>query len=291
MAYSVPYSFDLFFESINLKGDHHAVASARRDRIVSLLSKGFEILDAFATGSVSNHTAVKDHADLDVIVALHWGKHIKDKKPSEVLAAVQQHLSEFRTGRRNGQAVTLYYESWPNVDIVPVSRTDNNDGSVNHYSVPDMNEEHWLVSRPRKHSAALKQANSDYGPEFKKIVKIIKWWNHQHSCLLRSYHIEVLALKIFKNATFGEYTWEVFQFFDQAHALTENLLWDDDGNNIDDYLCFKFDCRKEILKRLHTAKDKAREAWSLTYNGKNEAEKAIGLWRQIFGSEFPAYGG
>lgn len=290
MAYTVPYSFDLFFKNINLPGDHHATASARRARVVSLLEKEFEILDSFATGSISNHTAVTGHADLDLMVVLHWGKHIKNNKPSEVLGAVQSHLSEFRTGRRNGQAVTLYYESWPDVDIVPVSRMDNADGSVNYYSVPDMNDEKWLVSRPRKHSKALTNGNGSFGDEFKKIIKMMKWWNHQHSALMKSYHIEVLALKIFSGKVFSEFAWDIYTFFDEASTLTESLLFDDEGNTVDEYLYLKWAKREEILKRLRTAKDKARDAWYATYNGIEEHEKAIGIWRQLFGEEFPAYG-
>jgi len=289
MPYTVPFSFDAFFSNINLKGDHRDIASRRRDRIVSLLSKSFEILDSFATGSISNYTAVKDHADLDIMVVLHWTKHIKDRKPSEVLADVQSHLSEFRTGRRNGQAVTLYYDTWPDVDVVPVSRAKNDDGSINYYSVPDMNTERWIESRPRKHTKALKEMNEAFGLEFKKIIKMLKWWNHQHSSLMQSYHLEGLALQIFKNKNVDEYPWDIYCFFDQACVLTQSLLWHD-GDNVDDYLFLKSDKRQGILKRLEAARDKARSAWSHTYNGRDEGEQAIKIWRQIFGDEFPAYG-
>ena len=289
MAYTVPYSFDLFFGNINLPGDHHATAAARRERVVSLLSKGFEILDSFATGSISNYTAIKEHADLDVMVVLHWTKHINGRKPSAVLADVQSHLSEFRTGRRNGQAVTLYYETWPNVDVVPVSKTTNSDGSLSHYSVPDMNTERWVESRPRAHSAALTNANADFGDQFKKIIKMLKYWNRQHSTLMKSYHIEVLALKILGGRQFNSYSWDVYNFFKEAVDLTQTLLWHN-GENVDDYLYLQHDKRQEILKRLTTARDKALDAWALTYGDRDEHKQAIEKWRQLFGSEFPAHG-
>ena len=85
MANTVSYSFDLFFDNINLSGDHRSVAATRRDRLISLLKNDFEILEAFPTGSIPRYTAVREHADLDIMVALHRGKHIKDKKPSQVL--------------------------------------------------------------------------------------------------------------------------------------------------------------------------------------------------------------
>ena len=59
MAYTVPYSFDLFFDNINLGGDHRSDAATRRDDLVSLIENDFEILEAFPTGSIERYTAVR----------------------------------------------------------------------------------------------------------------------------------------------------------------------------------------------------------------------------------------
>jgi tRNA nucleotidyltransferase (CCA-adding enzyme) len=124
MAYTVDASFNSFYDQINLGGDHREIANKRRDRIVELLRNDFEILEAFGTGSIPKSTALKGHADLDVMVVLHYGKHVKDKLPAIVLQNVRDSLSEYRTGvRSTGQAVTLGYDSWPNVDIVPMTPT------------------------------------------------------------------------------------------------------------------------------------------------------------------------
>ena len=48
--------------------------------------------------------ALTGNADLDVFVVLHFGKHIKNKLPSQVLQSVQDSLGEYR---KNGQAVTF----------------------------------------------------------------------------------------------------------------------------------------------------------------------------------------
>ena len=121
MAYTTDAAFDAFYEQINLSGDHRQTANARKDRIVGLLKNDFEILDAFSTGSIPKFTALKNRADLDVMVVLHYGKHVKDKTPTQLLESVRKPLSQYRTNvRKNGQAVTLHYDTWPNVDIVPV---------------------------------------------------------------------------------------------------------------------------------------------------------------------------
>jgi hypothetical protein len=196
-------------------------------------------------------------------------------------------LGEYRTNvRKNGQAVTLYYNTWPDVDIVPVYRTTNDDGTVRYYNIPDMNREVWLPSQPKLHAERMTKKNDACGPGFKRIVKMIKWWNYQHSSLLQSFHIEVLALKAFDNEL-GDYSWDVFQFFEQAINLGNSSLWYD-FDYVDSYLTFQV--RQEILKRLQTAKEKSRDAWYKTYGTNSDHKGAIEIWQQIFGDEFPAYG-
>jgi hypothetical protein len=286
--YTVAASFDKFRENIELSGDHRSTATARKDDIVATLSKHFEVLDAFPSGSIPRYTALRKYADLDVIVVLHYGKHVENKKPSELLKSVQSVLSEYKTGvRRNGQAVTLSYKTWPNVDIVPVSRVVNDDKSINYYSVPNMNNETWLKTRPRSHDKALEDRNAVCGDLFKRIIKMIKWWNHQHSEYLQSFHIEVMALNIFTQSL-SAYPWEIYRYFEQAAILAKTPLWHDIGF-ADVYL--DYSTRAEAVKRLETARDKARDAWYLTYGERDDHKGAIEIWRQIFGDEFPAYGG
>jgi len=286
MPYTVAVSFDRFIGNISISGDQQQTCTARKDNIVSLLKNDFQILDAFASGSIPKRTAVQG-SDLDVIVVLHYGKHIKGKKPSEVLQSVRDSLGEYRTGvRKNGQAVTLGYKTWPDVDIVPVSRVSDDDGTVSHYEVPDMNREDWIVSKPKKHSANMAKRASDFGPEFRRIVRMIKWWNRQHSSYLQSYHIEVLALEIL-TGSFDDYPWNVYKFFDEAHAKVQSPLWYE-GAFVDNYL--NWNDKQEAVKRLDTAKDKALSAWAATYDKSDDHETAIKLWRQIFGDKFPVYG-
>ncbi len=287
MAYTIATSFNVFRENIEPPTYDRETSINRKNHLISLLEDEFSILDSFAIGSLPRYTAVKGHADLDIMVVLHFGKHIENKQPSEVLQSVRDCLGEKYTNvRKNGQAVTLYYKTWPNVDVVPVSRTKNSDGTVSHYNVPNMNTEEWIKSQPVLHSNNLSDRNKSFGVEFKRIIKMIKWWNHQHSSFLQSYHIEVLALKIM-TGSFSDYPWDIYQFFDKAIPLVETSLWHNIGF-ADEYLTY--DNRQKAVDRLKTARDKASSAWYKTYGDNNDDEEAIRLWRQIFGDQFPAYG-
>jgi len=287
VPYTVSVSFDNFVHNISLTGDHAETAEARRKRLVELLQNDFTILDSFPTGSIPKGTALKSHADLDIIVVLHYGKHLEGKRPSAVLGAIQKSLSGYKTGvRRNGQAVTLYYDSWPNVDVVPVARVTDDKGAVAYYEVPDMNTETWIHSRPRTHASNIADRAKTCGGRFLPLIRMIKEWNRVHSDLLSSYHIEAIALKVCTN-TLDAYPWGVYQFFSEAVSVAGRPLWYE-GAYADQYL--DNDTRKEIVKRLETAKARALNAWHKTYGDNNDDKGAIEIWRQIFGERFPAYG-
>jgi Second Messenger Oligonucleotide or Dinucleotide Synthetase domain len=287
MPYTVAVSFDRFFEAINLSGDHREAANIRRDDVVATLSNSFTIVESFSTGSIPKFTALKGHADLDVVVALHWGKHTNSKTPTQVLQSVRDALSAWRTGaRKNGQAVTLHYKTWPNVDIVPVSRVLNEDGSVAHYEVPNSNNDTWIKSRPKEHAAQIESKSTECGFNFRRIIKYVKHWNRIHSDYLQSYHIEVLAIKIF-SSNVDDTNWNVMKFFQEAKTLVQSPLYYDSGY-VDDYLTASD--RGEVVKRLSVAYDLSNSAWYQTYGTNDNHKSAIEKWRQLFGDDFPAYG-
>ena len=100
MPYTVLTSFEYFHSNINLDGEHRDIANRRRDDIVTKLNKDFEIIESFSTGSIPKYTALKSHADLDVIVVLDWHKHIQGKTPARLLQDVRDSLA-WKTGARS----------------------------------------------------------------------------------------------------------------------------------------------------------------------------------------------
>jgi hypothetical protein len=287
VALLVDSAFTEFHAQINLLGDHRTTASTRKDWIVRRLSPYYNILDAFAIGSIPKYTALRDHADLDVMVVLHFGEHIRGKTPAKVLEDVRTMLG---TGagsvRRNGQAVTMRFKSWPNVDVVPasVSYADHIKKTVDHYNIPDMHRGVWLRTRPRKHAKAIESAATSNGPQFRQVIKMVKEWNRRQVVRLQSYHVEVIALKM--RSDFDDYSWAVYQWFETA----KEHIWScyQNGQDITDY--FATGQRTVMLELLKQAEDLAHEAWYLTYNGRARDKEAIACWRKVFGQRFPAYG-
>lgn len=287
MPQTVDAAFEQFHEAISLVADYRTKAKARRERVVRLLAPTFEIEDAFGAGSIPRLTALRDETPLDVMVVLNYSKHIRDRTPTQVLESVREALAAYSTGtRRNGQAVTLHYETWPNVDIVPVSRTLHADGTVSHYNVPDSVSDTWIPSRPDVLASAVEAKAAECGANFRRIVRMIKHWSRTHAGCLAGYHVEVLALHVF-NGKLESMPWHVHEFFHEARRLLAGPLWYDTGY-VDDYLG-RAD-RLEVLALMDVAIAKSRDAWFRTYAPNVDHKGAIEAWRQFFGDRFPAYG-
>lgn len=286
MVYTVQAAFNEFFNEINLSGDHRTVANARRDHLIELLGNKFDVVESFSSGSIPKFTALHGHADLDIMLVLHFGKHISGKTPTQVLQSVRDALAYKTNVRKNGQAVTLHYNTWPSVDIVPVYYVHDDIGQLLHYRVPNTYTEDWIDSNPKNHAKAIQEKATECGEDFRKIIKIIKHWNKCHSNYLQNYHIEVLAQKVMAG-TLGDITWHVHKFFEDSIPLLKSSLWDGLGY-ADAYL--SYNDRQEVLKRFEAACSLSQAAWYHTYGTNNDHSSAIATWQRIFGDKFPSYG-
>lgn len=288
VPFHVDTAFEEFHAAIALSGDHHALANSRAEWIVRQLRGSFEVLDHFTMGSIPKYTALSGHADLDVLVVLHFGKHIKGKCPGRVLIDVRKALGP-RAGspRRNGQAVTVTFDSWPNVDVVPASRTmaDKATGKVKHYRIPDMHRGEWLVTKPRRHTRNIKARASLEGPEFRRVVRMVKDWNRRQAVRLQSYHVEVIALQVLDS--YDDYSWAVYRWFEVAQDHLDICIYE--GHDVAAYLTD--DQRNAIDDQLRGAGKTASDAWYATCDTNDDHELAIKLWKSIFGQRFPDCGG
>jgi len=279
MPYLVSTSFSKLLESITIVGDATKTANVRRDRIVELLDQKLTILNSFATGSLVRGTGLKNRSDVDVMLVLHYGKHLKNKTPRAALEAVQDALSGYdaQIVKKNGQAVTLYFKTWPNVDIVPAKRVTVGEGFSLH--IPDSNTGSWIETDPASHDIAMSVASA----RKKQLIRAMKCWNEAHSSYFRSFHIEKVALACWvdeNDAEEGAWPGQVKHFLERAIELTEPTAELSTEYEVGEW--------SELRSRLRRGQELAEAAWHACF--RNDYATAIEKCRIIFGDKFPAYG-
>jgi hypothetical protein len=284
MAWTIDDAFKGFHAAINLSGDNRAAANKRKDWVVDRLAGNMTVLDAFTFGSIPRFTALKDHADADVLVVLHYGNHIEGRQPATVLNNVKAALGNIGTVRRNGQAITVKFDSWPNLDVVPAARYRDSDGTVSHYEIPDSVRGAWIKTKPRLHAKQIEDAASVRGPVFRQVIKMAKDWNRRQTPRLQSYHIEVIALKAVPSQQ--DYTWSMYQWFKEAQNAID-FYWHE-GQDVSQYLDWSAASKLKTL--LGNTTSTALTAWSAGYGPSPDHKLAITNWKSIFGQRFPAYG-
>jgi len=281
MPYLVSASFDRLLANITITGDLRSIANARRDAISALLQEAFDILDIFPTGSIVRGTGVKGRSDVDVMVVLHYGKHVEGKSPRLVLEDMRDALSEYNAQivKKNGQAVTLYFKTWPNVDIVPAKRVTAGNGFV--LQIPDMNTGTWISTHPAGHD----QAMAAIPLRRRQLVRMIKCWNQAHSETVLSYHIEQIALRTTEahDGAWDEasWPWAINQFFGKAIELTEPTAPMSEPYEVEEW--------SQMRERLRRAKDLALDGWYAVHQDR-DVETAVSRYRILFGDKFPSYG-
>ena len=197
-------------------------------------------------------------------------------------------LGQYRTNvRKNGQAVTLYYDTWPNVDIVP-ARLVANWMQAPYYEIPNTITGSWIATNPKAHRDAVEEKSNECGPNLRRIMKMLKHWNLTHGNYLSGYHIEVIVLSSL-SGRLDDLGLSLYRVFEKgAQCLQSPLFYK--LSLVDGYLLSSQ--RQEALKQWGHAKQLASNGWYFSYsgNGQKSIQKAIESWGLLFGEKFPKFG-
>jgi len=150
-------------------------------------------------GSVSKHTYVDGLSDVDVLVLVN-NSELADKTPAEIKeyikSRLQQKLTNVEEIRTGSLAVTVRFKDGTEIQLLPALK--KGDG----YRIPAEKGNIWSnVTRPDKFASKLTEVNQACGQKVVPVIKIAKSINGQlpEDQQLSGYHIEALAIKIFRN--------------------------------------------------------------------------------------------
>lgn len=175
-------------------------------------------------------------------------------------------------------------------DIVPCfSMQPDNKMESHFYLMPD-GRDGWMRTNPRIDTEIAEKLHSANNKTYKKVVKIIKYWNKERfRGILPSYYIELSIAKIYlqKNNA-NEFVNDIsFGFLLGFWALNEAVK----QGAQDSFLSLApkvypgtiTDGHKQIINAAYSV---SLQAWNAECNGNQEL--AISNWKKIFGDNFGA---
>ncbi|MCW0014933.1 CBASS oligonucleotide cyclase [Rhizobium sp. BT-226] len=288
MVISVQQGFAQLRSNLEITGLQAETVSVRQTRVRDVLQAGMRVHESFLTGSYARHTMIAplNEADVDVFFVLD-SSYFRQYTPAGLLDAVRRTLLKTYTSTpsisRNGQAVTIRFTDFV-VDVV-VGFLRQGGG----YVIPNSVTSKWLSTDPQRHVGIVSDANKDHSGALVPTIKMLKAWNKGNGSFFRSFHLEVLALKVFERITISDFPSGIRFFFDRVRPLIRDGILDPAGygDNVGSYLGTqtKID---EASNRIQSALSIALAAEQHNTAGRNRA--AIEQWQRLFPDYFPAYG-
>ncbi|MEI2824281.1 MAG: nucleotidyltransferase [Chitinophagaceae bacterium] len=229
----------------------------------------------FTNGSYERDTIIRPLNDIDIFAVLKFDDW-KDQygnlpNPQSVLTKIKNYLNglhDYKDKVKQDRPCVTIELSDKNFDILPSFEI-----SGGGYRIPNYNLTDWTYSYPEQLTKDLDDTHKLRNYKLKPTIKAIKYWNRENGKIIPSYHVEEVAINIFKINSFANYEESIRIWFNNAEY---NLLSQKFNSN-DDY--------NSVMKKIKRDRDKLNDAKKKYDEGKeSEAKKN---WKEIFGKEFP----
>lgn len=289
MVSTVNQAFNDFLKEIEIKESEKEKIIKRhqyiRERLRGKIKNDSRKPD-FLTGSYARHTQIRPINDIDIMVTFdndeYWEKY--GNNPQLFLSFLKRKLREIYPSselRTQTHSIGLIFSEVPNVDVVPAFIIDD---KLEIYQIPDKEFTRFIKTSPPKHQELISRYNSFLNQKFIPIIKILKKWRENNDINLKSFHLEVFCMNIFKTP-FKHFQDGLNLFFSNASTRILQKCLDPIGlsGELDDYLSFE-----EKMKLSYVFKEKSKlsnKAIELECNGQHQ--ESIDQWNEILGNPFP----
>ena len=286
MAKTIPEAFRKLQSNLEITDLQEKTVSGRQNAIRRVLDKDFTVLDSFLTGSYRRSTMIsplKD-ADVDIFIVLdpkYFTKPGQEKLLRDVRNSLLTTYTRTPKIRPDGHAVTITFTDFK-VDVVPGFRRKGGG-----FLIPETTGPRWLPTDPKRHVEIWSKANQAHNGNFIPLVKMLKGWNAGRG-LLKSFHLEALALSVFDGVTISDFPSGMRFFFDKARARIRTKLADPAGYSDD--IAQHIDTATKmdsIVARMDWALARASEAERLAAAGRTA--EAMERWSKLMPNHFPTY--
>lgn len=290
MATTTAKAFEEFLTCLELTDSQKEANQSRLTTATSYLKAAFPassdlpLDNTKLIGSASRGTIIRPIDDIDIFAAFVDKDHIFERYRYDSRAfiyRIRDALSGYSVkivGTR-GQAVRLFYQTAPHVDIAPVFLW-----STGGFGLPD-GAGGWLTTDPFAHNEHIDKRHRELSYHLKPMIRMFKRWNNVHSKYLKSFHLEVVTASVFTSigGDLRDASEKLFQW--AQNGLT---VYDPAQHSGDLSAYLTYNSRSSLISNLESARQRAANANAAEARG--DHAEAIRLWRIIYGDEFPAYG-
>src|ERR1043165_750869 len=223
MATTVDQAFRDLRSRLEITAPQASVISPRENPVRDTIATAMTVVDDFLTGSYARSTMIAQlkEADIDIFMVLDpkYYHHYNGQNggPAGLLDYTKRTLLKTYTRTpdisRNGQAVTIRFDDF----VIDVVVGFNRQGGG--YIMANALKNSWLSTDPKKHVELVTASNKVHNGDLVRVIKMLKGWNKSRlNSHFRSFHLEVLALEIFRGVTISNFPSGCRFFFDKARG-------------------------------------------------------------------------
>ena len=279
-------------EAINITDTERDNISEKHTLLRESLRDKLPVEDDFLTGSYARNTIIRpignDKFDVDFFLAFNKDE-FENYELKKLLELVKSALDEIKNEEleirevfSQNRSVGVVYDGNFQVDVVPAIEIYKD----KQYKIYDQKSGKPINSNPKLHGEILTRANEETESGSVKrlvpIIKLLKSWKRNKCDYVKSFHLELLAIKILKDNSIESFSTGLTNFFSFAgEYLKQPCLFDpaNSQNLIDAYLD-EDNTRHKLLTLVAEEAEMTKLAFSLENRGDDET--AIMIWKKIF---------
>ncbi|KQY80901.1 nucleotidyltransferase [Pelomonas sp. Root1444] len=250
--------------------------------------------NTFLSGSYARDTALRPRMtngvlrrpDVDIIVVT---KHKRTDTPSDVIKSLHRAVKSlgYASVESNRRSICVTLTS-VEMDVVPIIPNPWQTGG---WLIADKSTQEWIPTNPMGHTDWAIKINKKANGNFKPLVKLVKWWRRENLPNLRrpkGFILETIVAELmdYKETRYeelfvkllerivSEYAWNAL--LGTVPSLADPSV---EGNNVFSRV------QADEFKRFY---DMAEKHAKLIRRAQKEpdADKALGMWQQVFGDRF-----
>ena len=273
-------------ESINKLVDNVNITDRQEENIKNSISNlethlkdeesNLYVNECFTNGSWERDTIIRPLNDVDLFAVLdfeEWKDEYGNKpNPQSVLTKIKNYLNkqnDYKDKVKQDRPCVTVHLSDKDFDVLPSFEI-----SGGGYYIPKYDLQNWTESYPKMLTKDLDDTHRLRDYKLKQVIRVVKYWNRDfNGKTIPSYHVEEIAINIFKMNTFTNFEEGIRKWFENVEYNMQSIKFKSNDEH------------ESSLKKAKKVKDKLKEA-NKFYTDKNEVE-AKKIWKDIFGKEFP----